>query len=244
MLLGARQFFERRGGGGWTNPYVTDGLVAMWDGEWNAGGGVHDANATVWKDLVAGIELISKGGHLWAEKSCDVHEVWSCSDGQSKTYLQANFFDGPKTVGGAYFVEVVSNTTSGNSKNIFGERFSSLTIFTYQSYVQAWLGNGNNSNSRLPYNTSGTASFACINQGGAQWTNLCYANGAQTESLIRTSYGGTLSRTDFIGIGLGEYAEWGVAEGDYYCIRLYNRAPTAAEIAANYALDKARFNLS
>ena len=24
----------------WTNPYVTDGLVAMWDGEWNAGGGV------------------------------------------------------------------------------------------------------------------------------------------------------------------------------------------------------------
>ena len=22
----------------WTNPYVTDGLVAMWDAEWNVGG--------------------------------------------------------------------------------------------------------------------------------------------------------------------------------------------------------------
>ena len=36
---------------GWVNPYVTDGLIAMWDGEWNAGGGVHDPEATVWKDL-------------------------------------------------------------------------------------------------------------------------------------------------------------------------------------------------
>jgi hypothetical protein len=243
MLLGARQFFEKRGAPAWTNPYVTDGLVAMWDGEWNAGGGVHDPNATVWKDLVAGIELTSKGGHLWAEKSCDVHEVWSCSDKQAKIYFQTNFFDGPTTGGGAYFVEVVSNTTSGNSKNIFGERAITLSIFTYQSYVQAWLGNGNNSNSRLPYNTSGTASFACINDGGGQWTHLCYANGAQTNSLTRTSYYGVLARTEFIGIGLGEYNAWGVAEGDYYCIRLYSRALTAAEIAANYAIDKERFNL-
>ena len=37
---------------GWQNPYITDGLVAMWDGEWNAGWGVHDAAATTWKDLV------------------------------------------------------------------------------------------------------------------------------------------------------------------------------------------------
>ena len=35
----------------WRNPYVTDGLVAMWDGEWNAGGGVHDANPNEWVDI-------------------------------------------------------------------------------------------------------------------------------------------------------------------------------------------------
>ena len=34
------------------NPYVTKGLVAMWDGEWNAGLGKHDAKASKWKDLV------------------------------------------------------------------------------------------------------------------------------------------------------------------------------------------------
>ena len=40
----------------WKNPYIIEGptyrVSAMWDGEWNAGGGVHNPNATVWKDLV------------------------------------------------------------------------------------------------------------------------------------------------------------------------------------------------
>ena len=50
MMIGARTAAWAKSGG-WVNPYVPDGLVAMWDGEWNAGGGVHDPNATVWKDL-------------------------------------------------------------------------------------------------------------------------------------------------------------------------------------------------
>jgi hypothetical protein len=37
--------------------YVQDGLVAMWDGEWNAGRGTHDPNATVWKDLVNNTDI-------------------------------------------------------------------------------------------------------------------------------------------------------------------------------------------
>ena len=39
----------------WENPYVTDGLIAHWDGIWNSGIGLHDPDATVWKDL-AGIQ--------------------------------------------------------------------------------------------------------------------------------------------------------------------------------------------
>ena len=52
MLLGARQFFERRGAPTPSVPtardYVQTGLIAMWDGIENAGGGVHDASATRW----------------------------------------------------------------------------------------------------------------------------------------------------------------------------------------------------
>ena len=32
-------------------PYVTDGLIACYDGEWNNGLGKHNPNASIWKDL-------------------------------------------------------------------------------------------------------------------------------------------------------------------------------------------------
>lgn len=47
-----------KGAEGWTNPYVTDGLVAFWDGDWNAGNGVHGSDKKIvdlsgnWRDLV------------------------------------------------------------------------------------------------------------------------------------------------------------------------------------------------
>ena len=37
--------------------YVQDGLVACWDGIENAGKGVHDPSATVWKDVKGGYEF-------------------------------------------------------------------------------------------------------------------------------------------------------------------------------------------
>lgn len=50
-LLGKNIFFWVQKAGGWTNPYVTDGLIAQYDGEWNAGGGIHNASAPTWKNL-------------------------------------------------------------------------------------------------------------------------------------------------------------------------------------------------
>ena len=43
--------------------YVQRGLIAQWDGIDNAGTGVHDPNATVWKDLKGNLDmtLTSKG---------------------------------------------------------------------------------------------------------------------------------------------------------------------------------------
>ena len=46
----------------WKNPYITDGLVAWWDGIWNAGLGVHDSNATVWRDIIGGREFVLPQG--------------------------------------------------------------------------------------------------------------------------------------------------------------------------------------
>ena len=75
-MIGARNAMLS-GGGGWTNPYVTDGLLRMWDGEWNVGGGVHDENAIGWLDLVNNElgeynvygETPAWGGNFWESKS-------------------------------------------------------------------------------------------------------------------------------------------------------------------------------
>jgi hypothetical protein len=50
-------------------------------------------------------------------------------------------------------------------------------------------------------------------------------------------------RTGSFGLsGSSNYSSYNFV-GNYYCIRLYNRALTAAEVAANYAIDAARFGL-
>ena len=49
----------------WENPYLTDGLVAMWDGEWNISGGKHSQSTSVWMDIVGGVELnVTRGEWL------------------------------------------------------------------------------------------------------------------------------------------------------------------------------------
>ena len=48
MLIASRNSFMP---GSLKNPYVTNGLVAFWDGIWNADLGKHDVKSPVWKDL-------------------------------------------------------------------------------------------------------------------------------------------------------------------------------------------------
>ena len=57
MMVGARV-------GAWAKSgytakdYVQDGLIAMWDGNENAGWGIHEQNATVWKNLVGTEDMV------------------------------------------------------------------------------------------------------------------------------------------------------------------------------------------
>lgn len=64
----------------WHNPYIADGLVAMWDGEWNAAGGIHDASATTWVDLTGNhrpLAIIPTSGAYWKPQSITTEDT-SC----------------------------------------------------------------------------------------------------------------------------------------------------------------------
>lgn len=52
------------------NPYASDGLVAMWDGEWNNGFGSHMPKLNVWRDIVSNVEMTAVGSPHFSGKCC------------------------------------------------------------------------------------------------------------------------------------------------------------------------------
>ncbi|MBO6031857.1 MAG: hypothetical protein J6Q22_10490 [Prevotella sp.] len=220
--------------------YVQNGLVAIWDGIENEGWGNHSNSTTIWKDLVGGIELVASGDATWSDSYLIVRDQWITSDKDAFSYLQSNFFDPPKLVGGGYTIELVVRITSTGNKNIFGSRYSTVNIFTYGGKICGWIGSGNNTISFLEINSKGSVSF-CLDNIGGTYDNVSYTNGKISNRYSNRSYGGTL--TGSFGVGKGEYQAWGVAEGEYYCIRLYGRVLTPDEITFNNMIDKARFGL-
>ena len=59
MQLAARTgAWTKSGGVPTAKDYIQDGLIAMWDGIENAGWGIHEQNATVWKNLVGTEDMV------------------------------------------------------------------------------------------------------------------------------------------------------------------------------------------
>lgn len=224
--------------------YVQDGLVAMWDGIENVGFEMHDPNTTIWKDLVHGIELEAQYSHIeWNSDSLLVKGKWITQDQNAFGYLQTQFFDAPKAGANCgYTLEIVSKTTSTGSNNLFGQRYVAINIFSYDNKICAWLGNGNNTESSLLVGQKGVASFVIVNN-GSTYDHSSYANGILSRQYFGRAYYGELYMLGIFGVGQGQYSSWGIAEGDYYNVRLYSRPLTADEISYNYKIDKARFNI-
>ena len=67
LLIIATAAMASVGAFGYTSAsYVQDGLIAQWDGIDNVGTGVHDPNATVWKDLAGSYDLSLLPGGRWS----------------------------------------------------------------------------------------------------------------------------------------------------------------------------------
>jgi hypothetical protein len=241
MLIAARNSFLMGGAKPWTNPYVTDGLVAMWDGEWNAGGGVHDAGATVWKDLVGGIELPLMAGGSWGS-NCIIGDGSAPAAG---VVTPPNILKQP-------FCEVVYKMLAYPARNGAVAAFSVKYLSTETFYKDFGLVDSYGTtyflaNQRLT-RTSGD-NYIGIN---------CVSIDADSRSSYRAFYVNSITRSQAGGSGHGAFNQGmyvcalpysGVgytypSKAKVYCIRFYNRALSPAEIAHNYAIDKARFNLS
>ena len=250
MLLGARQFFERRGKSEPTaRDYVQTGLVAMWDGIENAGWGAHDPNATTWNDLSGnghdGTFLGTIGTNYAWESDAFVRKSYNFQGGFGEIDLSAQMLAAAKSA--TFTVEVVTGAPFSSNNwqaQIFnlcqsGQGYNNGLVAFYrkenngevgQVYSTTYAGSGSAFLSPIDV----TASVSCVLDGS---TNDWYIDGVLKNSMAITpdsTIGSVLAR-----LGSSAYA----FAGRYKSYRIYSCALTAAEIAANYAIDKARFNL-
>ena len=222
--------------------YVQDGLVAMWDGIENAGWGVHDPNATVWKDLTGNGWDFPSGDLLF--HSDHVEALANSISVKSST----EFWDWSA----AAFESVCERpyTTASNNGFFTLGRLGLPSINNNYVNGYMWYASQSTNNWRVmyPYGVSAVDKrFDLAHRGfvtdftSPVVNQKAFRNGIYIPNDVYTSEPWTQTITHgSLGMKL---VKGSTGTPKYWCIRLYSRALTAAEVAANYAVDKARFSL-
>ena len=239
MMLGARTGAWAKSGGGvpTARDYVQDGLIAMWDGIENAGCGVHDPSATTWKDLSGnGHDLILSGAALFGADHAEL-------DGSGFFYRSTDI--SPFFTETGLTAQVVS-TKIGNEDNrglySIGENMRLLWI--WNSFQQ---GGEQMMFSKFVYSKNVGSTYPKIARDAKTSFTITHANGVANtfvnKTADRTLSVSPLSVSGTDRIAIGKIQMYGNFKGKIYCVRHYSRALTDEEIAANYAIDEARFIL-
>ena len=223
MMVGARTAAWAKSG--YTaRDYVQDGLIAMWDGIENAGWGVHDTNATVWKQLMTSstdYDLV-----VPADKAMFTQDslVTSVADAGLKT-KKSRYFNG--------FLEAVVKAQSA----FFGYWVGLENPQGLASYY------GSNNAPRVTLGALSYVGYTCIYEPGKRF-NVC-GNLEYKDPRLMCLNGKTVDEKEKVGY-LASSARWfnGAPIGtEICCARIYNHDLSLLEITHNYSIDKARFNL-
>ena len=204
-------------------------LIAQWDGIDNAGTGVHDPNATVWKDLKGNLDMTLTTKGRWMPRGNALFVSGLGAQGTNATPAY-------KTI------EIVYRMALNGGRILFASGLQSrFVLFDPAANIPKKIYfDGAASTKRIDWSLDTTA--------------LCSAAATYTGNAVANMYFDGLARND------GSHANgWGAGDGkvgvgnrkasdtsydwtgEVYAIRLYDVALTAEEIAANHAIDLARF---
>ena len=222
MIIGSRTGAWAKSGGGvpTAKDYVQNGLIAMWDGIENAGWGVYDPNATVWKDLVGGYDMNVVNG-FFDENTFVGTKGGICSQAQSSVVETINTIEMCFRLSGfyKYYIQYLFGPYGSKGFGI-AKRYEWCITRQDNSIGSAFLDE---------MTVFGTRAFS----GGVEGTP--YLNGVPKDNVPSYSQGTLSSDVCFVGsLQFNIFVK---------SIRCYSRALSTEEIAANYAIDKARFNL-
>ena len=234
--------------------YVQDGLVVHLDGIRNAGADrPHDPTASTWADLTGNV-----GGVMFVKRDASDTSAWT-DDGYLFTGMSygitAKLLPEMANLTIEAFGDFPANQqrTSPNqwqeyanyvSANVSGKDFA---IFTYNGQATLFWKTDNfgvSNQSRPQFGSWNCQNFSCVL--GADTAKM-YENGVQKTSQPRTSQP-VVPATKYVLANSGNQADYLTgnnytrqAYGSFSAVRIYNRALTADEVAANYALDQIRF---
>ena len=207
------------------NPYVTSGLVAMWDAEWNAGFNAHDPESPVWVDLVGNNHMVLNPASTWGDQC--LHNAPNTKGAVAQYWAD-----------GAVTIECVMRVKRFYPyDNIVFVVYNNYSVNTYRGIGKrhGWLTNGVK-HSFVTFQFSRTDIFQASFWFDS-WANLSCC--LDSEPMPLTSITSNTHTIDEDAV----YLNAGNSEVEYYTIRLYNRELTDAERLLNYDIDRLRFNL-
>ena len=211
--------------------YVQSGLVAMWDGIENAGGGVHDPAATVWKDLVGNHDIVVSP--TWTETEFDdsARSLRALIDGDDlpRDAITIEFVVRcPNFANNAFVVDCCDHVTNGIGA--FTSSLESPFGIRCSARKSAWT-------------------YSVTKKADENYMSFCSVQSDQNGSALYSdgaffhSFGGMGTPITIWCIGGSATSAYNNFRGYISSIRWYNRRLSADEIAANYAIDKERFGL-
>ena len=239
--LGSKQISHINAKTSFENPYITDGLIAMWDGEWNVGFGKHNSESSIWVDL-----------------SGNKNDLTTISGSFGDNYFDGRGKNSAQKIGGILNIQTIECVILTYNLN------EGSTVA--RNIIVSGISDGNSYGKTLTLNKVGLWTnvqpngIVCIRFMGQYANNQVYhisaryendsyhilVNGNQIESTGSTMPLMGYQPGNRISIG---YRQKVGGVGDYdgagyiYIIRLYEKPLTEEEVLHNYKVDKERFNL-
>ena len=176
------------------NPYVKDGLIAMWDAEWNDGVCSHVSTTTKWNDIVSGYNLqLASGTPTWEEKSNVINGKW----GIVSPELQALFKAANKK---NLSYELCFSALPNIKGTVLGFNGATIGTITYANTIGDWGWSG----SWIPstkFRTTRKGTLSVVRNGQTGHTDE-YEDGKLLSGKT-SSTGGPANSTFGIGYGYG-----------------------------------------
>ena len=226
------------------NQYVTDGLVAWYDGEWNAGLGKHENNIDYWMNLMTEIPAMVISGNISFTNNALIVQKQAfsiCLNCYEAVYAITN---GIFTIECTGYMQELAETRFYWLNDQPNTRYSSsgITLMTHSSRALFITSRLANLLSLVSHNTDdppccGVGTWRIdINQ-QQQNSAMFYKNGSYTTRRQLTASPILTNNNLYI------VANDKGPIGKFYCLRIYNRRLNEEEIHKNYLIDKERFGL-